>query len=385
MSSDQFQTQHTDQLGRPSAQRTAADLRRVPFSKAVQVVAKREIMTRLKSKAFIITTIVFVVVMAGVTVLSSVGGDLFSSSTSVAATSQAAAQVSELPDVEVTQVGTEEEVIALIEDGTVDAGVTGSAETGYTVIAERESPSSLVQGLSVTPQVQLLDPNAPNPMIAYFVGLAFGMVFFMAAMTFGTTIAQSVVEEKQTRIVEILLAAIPARALLAGKILGTSVLAFGQVALIAAAVLGAGAATGSTLVLDGLGVPVLWFVALFLVGFVLIAALYAATAALVSRAEDLGSATGPVVYLIMIPYFLVIFFNNNPTVLAVMSYVPFSAPVAVPMRVFLGTSQWWEPLVSLGVLALTTMLVIVIAAKIYERSLLRTGSRVKIGEVLRQS
>ena len=52
--------------------------------------------------------------------------------------------------------------------------------------------------------------------------------------------------------------------------------------------------------------------------------------------------------LVMIPYFLVIFFNDNPTVLAIMSYVPFSAPVGMPMRVFLGIAEWWEPFLSLG-------------------------------------
>src|SRR5690606_24030877 len=124
-------------------------------------------------------------------------------------------------------------------------------------------------------------------------------------------------------------------------------------------------------------------VALFTVGFVMIAALYAATASLVSRVEDLGSATSPIMMLVMIPYFLVIFFNNNPTVLAVMSYVPFSAPVAVPMRIFIGTSAWWESLLSLAVLVLAMVLAIRVAALIYERSLLRTGARVKLGDVLR--
>ena len=71
---------------------------------------------------------------------------------------------------------------------------------------------------------------------------------------------------------------------------------------------------------------------------------------MVSRQEDIGSTTTPVTMLIMIPYFLVIFFNDNPLVLGIMSYVPFSAPVGMPMRLFLGTAQWWEPLLSLVIL-----------------------------------
>ena len=86
--------------------------------------------------------------------------------------------------------------------------------------------------------------------------------------------------------------------------------------------------------------------------------------------------------LILAPYFMVIFFWNNPTVLTVMSYVPFSAPVAMPTRLFLGQAAWWEPLVSLVILAVTCILAIVLGAKIYENSILRMGGRVKLGEAL---
>lgn len=364
-------------------QPAATDHARVSFSRAVTIVAKREIMVRLRSKAFVISTIIFLAAILASVVLATQAGSLFSSTTSVAATADAAATVAQLPDVEVTEVASAEEVRELVADGTVAAGVVGSPTEGFTVIGDRTAPEGIVQALSVTPQVELLDPDAPNPMLTYFIGLGFGLVFFMSAMTYGSTIAQSVVEEKQTRIVEILLAAIPARALLAGKVIGNSLLAFAQIALVALIVVGTGAATGDTVLLDGLGIPVLWFVALFTVGFVMIAALYAATASLVSRVEDLGSATSPIMMLVMIPYFLVIFFNNNPTVLAVMSYVPFSAPVAVPMRIFIGTSAWWESLLSLAVLVLAMVLAIRVAALIYERSLLRTGARVKLGDVLR--
>lgn len=356
---------------------------RVSFTTAATIVAKREIMVRLRSKAFVISSIVFFASVLASVVIGSTAGELFSSTTTVAATPAAAEAVATLPDVEVTTVDSADDVRALVADGTVSAGVTGSAADGYTVIGDRTAPEGLIQALSVAPSVELLDPDAPNPALTYFIGLGFGLVFFMSAMTYGSTIAQSVVEEKQTRIVEILLATIPARALLAGKVVGNSLLAFAQIAITGMLVIGAAAALGDTVLLDGLGIPVLWFVVLFTVAFVMIAGLYAATAALVSRTEDLGSATGPIMMIVMIPYILVIIFNNNPTVLAVMSYVPFSAPVAVPMRVFLGTTAWWEPILSLAILVVTTVLAIRVAALIYERSLLRTGKRATLREVLR--
>ena len=76
------------------------------------------------------------------------------------------------------------------------------------------------------------------------------------------------------------------------------------------------------------------------------------------------------------------FFNDNATVLAIMSYVPFSAPVGMPMRVFLGTAEWWEPFVSLAILLATAALAVVIGERIYRNSLLRTGPRVKLAEAL---
>jgi len=116
---------------------------------------------------------------------------------------------------------------------------------------------------------------------------------------------------------------------------------------------------------------------------VMLAALFAATSAMVSRAEDIGSVTTPVTMLVMIPYFLVVFFNDNALVVTIMSYVPFSAPVGMPLRLFLGEALWWEPLLSLAILLATCVAVIAIGARIYENSLLRIGQRVKLADALR--
>jgi ABC-2 type transport system permease protein len=140
--------------------------------------------------------------------------------------------------------------------------------------------------------------------------------------------------------------------------------------------------TGQRVLIGGLGASVIWFIVFFAIGFVMLAALFAATSAMVSRAEDIGSVTTPVTMLVMIPYFLVIF-NDNPTVLAIMSYVPFSAPVGMPMRVFLGDAQWWEPVLSLVILLATTALAVWIGERIYRNSLLKTGARVKLADALR--
>ena len=348
------------------------------------LVTEREIKARLRSKSFVISTVILLVIVLASVV---VGGVLSSnpSQTPVAVVGTAGQAVEQVPDLRLTQVPDVAAAERLVRDGTVDAAlVPDPASTlGFKVLAEDKAPTSLVAQLSVSPSVELLNPDAVNPGVLYLVALGFGLVFFMSAMTFGSTIAQSVVEEKSTRIVEILMSAVPVRVLLAGKVLGNSILAFGQIAVISALTVVGLTVTGQTALLTGLGTPLVWFVIFFAVGFVLLAAMFAAAASLVSRQEDVAATTTPVTMLVMIPYFMVIFFNNNPTVLAVMSYVPFSAPVGMPVRLFAGSADWWEPLASLLLLVVTTAAVIVVGARVYRNSLLRTGARVPLREALR--
>ena len=254
---------------------------------------------------------------------------------------------------------------------------------GLKLIALNDPPSSLVMKLSVAPDVELLNPDAPNPSFQYLLNLGFGMVWLIAAITFGMSIAQSVVEEKQTRIVEILLASVPSKALLTGKILGNSAAALVQIAAIAGTVFLGAAINGGSIPLAELTIPILWFIVLFLFGFVMIASLHAAAAALVSRSEDLNNAVQPLIWLVMLPYFGVSFAGNNPLVLQIMSYIPLSAPVAVPLRIFREQGAAWEPFLSIVILIATTALVIWFAARIYDRGLLRTGKPMKWKEALK--
>ncbi|MDQ0893879.1 ABC transporter permease [Agromyces ramosus] len=368
----------------PRSTRPAGEERRAPgFTDNVGLIAGREITMRVRSKAFLISTGVLMLAVLASVVLGSIFGAQ-AETTKVAVVAGASAVVDGDESLDAVPAANEAEAEQLLRDGEVEAIVAPAASDplGIVVIGLDSEPKSVVSALSVRPTVELLDPAAVDPTLAYLVAFGFGIVFFMSALTFGTTIAQSVVEEKQTRVVEILLSTVSARALLTGKVIGNSVLAFGQIIAIAVlAILGL-IVTGQRVLLGGLGTSVVWFVVFFAIGFVMLAALFAATAAMVSRAEDIGSVTTPVTMLVMIPYFLVIFFNDNPTVLAIMSYVPFSAPVGMPMRIFLGDAAWWEPFVSLAILLATAALAVWVGERIYRNSLLKTGARVKLAEAL---
>lgn len=366
---------------------STGDIQPLGALNAVWLVADREIRMRLRSKAFLISTAILVLAI----VASVVVGGILSRTTElpkVAAVGAAVEVAGASGALDVTEVGSAGEAEELVRDGEVEAAIiptdAADAPNGVEVIALDEAPIAVLQLLSVSPEVTLLDApeGGPEGFLIYLVSLAFGIIFLMSALTFGLAISQSVVEEKQTRIVEIIMSTIPVRAMLAGKVIGNSILAFGQIVLIMTSAGIGMLASGQDILLAEVGPSLVWFIVFFMFGFVLLASLFAAAAALVSRQEDLGVTTTPITYLVMIPYFLVIFFNDNPLVLGIMSYVPFSAPVGMPMRVFLGTAEWWEVPLSLAVLIVSTALVIGLGARIYENGLLRMGARVKLKEAL---
>jgi ABC-2 type transport system permease protein len=354
------------------------------FLQSTWLVAEREISSKLRSKAFIIS---FAILFIGALALVIWAG--FSakddSGTPVAVTADAQQLVQGVPGLDITDAGDQAAAEKLVTSGEVDAAIVPDADspTGFAVIGDTSVGNTLLLTLAKTPTVQLLNPEGDAGFLGYIVAIGLGVVFLFSAQMFGSTIAQSVVEEKQTRVVELLISAIPTRALLAGKVIGNTILAMGQVLVLAAiAVIGL-TVTDQTELLRGIGAPIAWFAVFFLFGFILLAALFAAAAAMVSRQEDIGATTTPLIMLIMAPYFLVIFFWDNPTVVGVMSYVPFSAPIGMPMRMFLGDALWWEPLLSLAILLVTCVLAILLGAKIYQNSLLRMGARVKLAEALR--
>lgn len=351
----------------------------------IWLVAERELSTKLRSKAYLISTaILLLIALAGV-IWAGIASAT-PSLTPVAATSSAASLLDGVEGFKVTEVSDRTAAETLVTEGEVDAALIDDAAspTGVIIIADKEAPQSLVMMLSESPPVELLNADPASGAMRYILGIAFGLVFMMAAITFGSPIATSVVEEKQTRVIEILLSAIPARILLAGKVIGNTILAISQILLLV--VVGAIGlmVTGQTEILQGIGGPIAWFALFFFFGFILLAAMFAAAGSLVSRQEDVSATMSPVMYLTMIPYFLVIFFGDNPLVMTILSYVPFSAPVAMPIRLFFDEAAWWEPLAALAIMLVACALVIALGAKIYENSLLKMGARVKLREALRR-
>jgi ABC-2 type transport system permease protein len=345
---------------------------------AAKLVAAREIKVKLRDKTFLFSTVFFLLIAVASVVLPALL-DSGPSSVAVAANSPAAAPLQQA-GLDVRTVPSDAAAEQLVRDGDADAAVVA----GPRVLAMDDTPTEVVSALSTAPPVQLLDPAAIDPFLQFMVPFALAFLFFITSFTFGLLIAQSVTEEKQTRIVEILVSSVPVRALLAGKVAAMTLLAFGQIALVAIVVLAGMQFAGvDATVISQVGPAVGWFLPYFVLGFIMLATLWAGVGALAARQEDLAGASSPLQMAVMLPFFATIFLSDNAAAMRVLSYIPLSSPVAMPIRLFNGEAAVWEPIVSLLVLALTAVAFLGVGARIYEGSLLRTNGRTSFGAAWR--
>ncbi len=358
---------------------------RATFGSATWLVAEREMNVLVRTKGFWIGFLVTIVGLFALAVLPSVfGGD----KPVVAAVGSTAVEALEGKELEVRSVPDLAAAEALVRADEVEAAIvpdtTGESAIGVRVVALTDAPDDVLSALIAAPPVDLLDASAVSPGARTLVILVFALFFLLFGMG-GAAIAQSTVTEKQTRIVEILVSTVPIRALLAGKILGHVLLTMGQVVVLALTAPIALRLGGQGELLGVIAPALGWFVPFMCLGFVLLAAMWAVAGALVSRQEDLGSTMGLAMVLVMGPYFGVQFFSDNPAVMKVLSYVPFSAAVAMPVRMFTGDAAVWEALLSLGVLAVSVVVIVLGASRVYSGSLLQTGGKVALGKAWRQA
>jgi ABC-2 type transport system permease protein len=346
------------------------------FRAATRLVAEREVKSFLRMKGTWVGLGVILVLIFAFSILPKVFDD---GPDKVAAVGPDAARVLAGTDLDMQAVATVPAAEKLVRDGDVEAAVVpdSRATSGVRVVALDDPPNAVLARLTTAPPVDLLEQSEVSKDEQQLVIQAFAFVFLLFAMG-GAAIAQSTVTEKQTRIVEILVSTIPVRALLAGKIVGHAILTLGQVVVLAIAAPIALSLGGHQDLLSIMAPALGWFVPFMCLGFVLLAAIWAVAGSVVSRQEDLGSSMGLVMILVLGPYFAVSFFADDQTVMTVLSYVPFSAAVAMPVRMFAGEAQIWEPLVSLGLLAGAVVLIVVLASRLYSGSLMQTGGKVAL-------
>ena len=210
------------------------------------------------------------------------------------------------------------------------------------------------------------------------------LALFMALIVYGQSVASSVAEEKSSRVIELLLTTLPPRRLLAGKVVGVGTLGVSQLTAVCVAGLVSAQLAG------GEGLPpsaprtVALVIGWFILGFAFYSVVYAALGALVSRQEDLEATTAPVNVLLIAAYFgaMAAIASPDGAWAQIAAYLPPLAPLIVPTRVVLGDMSALGLLAAVTVSVLATLLLIRVAARIYERSVLRTGAPISLRTAL---
>jgi ABC-2 type transport system permease protein len=379
----------------------------------VRLVAGREISTRIRDKGFLVGSAVLIVLILGMlgfqvainsgsdtTRIAVVGG-------SSAVTEALRAQGNALgTDVEVVPYDDEASARTAVKDGDVDAALLSPAGRQPELLVENDGGQTeplvqgAVQGMAISqqladagvqlaspPQVDVvaLDPDADADLEAAVVALVGVVVLYSLLILFGQFVAQGVVEEKSSRVVELLLATMRPWQLLAGKIVGLGLLGLAQMLVIA--VIGiAGALTFDVVSLPGRLVgTVITVIAWFVLGYAFYASVFAAAASLVSRQEDLGSVITPASLLLVVGFVISIQAAQDPTgsLSTVTSFIPGLSPLVMPVRQAAGGAAWWEVVVSVVLMLISIAVIVRVGGRIYSGALLRTGGKVKLREALR--
>jgi ABC-2 type transport system permease protein len=385
----------------------------------VLLIARREFLTRIRSRFYLIGTVVLMVLLVGYIVLQA---EVINKSTSTVNVGfVGASQVLAKPLAAssgggvtiqtqlVQSVGSGEDRVrsgdlnALVSGDPsapkveykdqLDATVAANLNTLVQDIVFRQAlaasgvdPAGIeakVAAASIRPVA--LDPNAAQRSQSAVVGIFVAALLYIALVVYGSFVATGVVAEKANRIVEILLSTVRPSQLLFGKVVGIGLVGFIQLVLLGAAALVSVMntqaitvpAVGVTAVLGGL----LWFV----LGFLFYALLYAAGGSLVSRQEDIGAVIAPIQMVILGSYLAFFWVVANPAnpIGTLLSVLPPFAPVLMSARMATGDAQAWQV-----VLAVVLMLAGIggmnaLAARIYSNSVLRVGSRVRLADAWR--
>lgn len=218
----------------------------------------------------------------------------------------------------------------------------------------------------------------------------FALVIYMTVLLYGMAVQRSVLEDKTSRIVEILLSSAKPFQLMLGKVLGVGGVGLTQYAIWAVVVLGGAAyirATNPALAQSTALAPLTvgFFVLYFVLGFLLYAAMYAAIGAMVTSDQEAQQMQWPVTMLIVIPIIMMMQVLRDPdgTTGVVMSMVPFFSPIIMLVRINLHTPPLWQIAASLAILVVSILGLAALAGRIFRVGILMYGKRATLPEIVR--
>lgn len=379
----------------------------------VWLVARRELRERSRSKglwvgtAFMLIVVVAAIVVPGLVENDTVDRDVGLGAVVPDALPAAIVDQGAAVDVrvELHRYPDRSEAEEALRDGDIDVLVVGgdvlvwrgdadqrlravlSGAIQLTVLQDRASAAGItseqLQQLAEPVQIDNIElgiaagRNADDETAAYVMSI----LLLIALATYGQLVLTGVVQEKSSRVVEVLLARLPARTLLAGKVAGIGLLGLAQFIVTALAALLATAMFDSADIPSISGDVLAWVVLWFVLGYAIYATAYGAFGSLAARTEDASSIAAPVTTLLLVAYWAaLIAVGSDPdgpwATLA--SQFPATAPFAMPGRVALGTAAWWEPWTAVTLALAAIAGLVTFAGRVYTGAILHTGTTIKL-------
>lgn len=371
--------------------------------RAVWLVARRELLERGRSRAFLLSLVVSVaIILAGLFLPAVIGSGpgvqhlgiagtpragVVDAIESVARTVNVALTVESVPDVATGE--------ARLRSGSLDALIVTPPDGSIPTYIVKTRGDQLLQqvvasAFTTAPQIvfrelEAADPNRDTSFIFANVGV---ILLFISIFTFGTWVLTGVVEEKQSRVVEVVLATIEPRDLLIGKVIGIGLLGLAQLVLMVGVGLVAGVAGGRFTLPPTTGFALVNLLIWFVLGYAFYSTALGVLGALASRMEEASNASSPVSFIAMGGYFFsLIVALNDPagTAARIATFVPPVSPMVVPLRAALGAIEPWEFVGSIVVMCAAIWALFVVGGRVYSGAVLQTGARMKLRDAWRAS
>jgi ABC-2 type transport system permease protein len=241
------------------------------------------------------------------------------------------------------------------------------------------------------------EADATSGAASFIVGYTVMFILYMAILLYAVNVLRSVVQEKTSRVVEIMVSAVKPRSMMFGKILGVGGVGLFQLciwAIMALLIIRHREAVLGLFGVEGAGafslpsidvVAIVLVLAYFLLGYFFYASLYAAIGAMVNSDQEAQQMQTPVVILLIIPVLCVQIVANDPrgAIAEALTLIPFSSPVLMPMRYLLGGASGLDVLLSLAVLVASIAGAVFVAARVYRVGILMYGKRPSLRELWR--
>ena len=379
-------------------------------TRAIRLVAMREVVERGRSKGYLGSLLFTVFLLVAGFVLPTVflgnpdavklalvgepPAGLEVTIQAVAAAFDADLEISTVPD----RIAAE----TAVKDRTIDAALDVPADlSGAGELIVLEEASATLQGIvgqavialragtnAQPPTISALEPPSAEDVTAIIFANAGIILMFLGIFSYGTWVLTGVVEEKQSRVVEVVLATVRPRDLLMGKVLGIGLLALAQLLVLVIAGVAFAQFSGQLTLPPTTAGAVVQLVGWFILGFAFYSTAMGVLGALASRVEEASNASMPVTMSATLAYILsIVFVTQEPAGLLarIMTFLPPAAPMVVPLRVALGEIEAWEIVVSVGLMLASIWLLFAIGGRVYSGAVLQTGGQIRLRDAWRAS